>query len=131
MVDPNATPSAGLELAERVRSLRSRRGLTQEAFATRSGISVSFVSLLERGIRTPSYETLVRIAQALEIPLAELFREVPAEGKAAQRLADYARIRKLSIEQVERLIAVADAMFVDPAADSAVPVRAAAGVKRR
>jgi transcriptional regulator with XRE-family HTH domain len=103
-------------LAKRVRELRSRRGLTQEAFATRSGISVSFVSLLERGVRTPSYETLLRIAQALEVPVAELFVRVEAEGQAIQRIADYARVRKLSLEQVERLIAVADAMFMEPAA---------------
>lgn len=112
MANPSlSAPSAGEELAERVRTLRTRRGLTQEAFATRSGISVSFVSLLERGIRSPSYDTLVRIAQALEVPLAELFRQVPLEGRAAQRLADYARARKLTSEQAERLVAVADAIF--------------------
>lgn len=124
--------SAGEALADRVRSLRCRRGLTQEAFATRSGISVSFVSLLERGIRSPSYETLVRIAQALEVPLAELFRQVAPEGRASQRLADYARARKLSLEDAERLIAVADAMFRDDSertrAEAHAPVaRAAAG----
>src|SRR5713101_5755864 len=61
-------------LARRIRSLRERQGITQEEFATRCGISVSFASLLERGERSPSYETLLRISQALEIPLSHLFR---------------------------------------------------------
>ncbi|HYX92521.1 MAG TPA: helix-turn-helix transcriptional regulator, partial [Myxococcaceae bacterium] len=42
------------------RSLRERRGMTQEDFAQRGGISISFASLLERGERSPSYETLVQ-----------------------------------------------------------------------
>src|ERR1700738_1461205 len=61
-------------LARRIRSLRERQGITQEEFATRCGISVSFASLLERGERSPSYETLLQIAVALEMPVAELFR---------------------------------------------------------
>src|SRR5881628_1274405 len=46
-------------LAGRIRHMRERRGLTQEDFAAACGISVSFASLLERGERSPSYETLV------------------------------------------------------------------------
>ena len=52
-------------LARRVRALRESLRLTQEEFATRCGISVSFASLLERGERSPSYETLVDVAKSL------------------------------------------------------------------
>src|ERR671914_379353 len=73
-------PSVHLQgLARRIRALRERLGLTQEDFATRCGISVSFASLLERGERSPSYETLVDVSEALEVPLSELFRDVATE----------------------------------------------------
>ena len=101
-------------LARRIRTLRERQGMTQEDFAQRSGISVSYASLLERGERSPSYDTLVQVAAALDVPLAELFREL--NGAAYDdpyfgRLADFARRVKLSRDQVDRLLAVATAMF--------------------
>lgn len=61
-------------LARRIRALRERRGMTQEDLAARCGISVSFASLLERGERSPSYETLLQVASALQLPLWELLR---------------------------------------------------------
>jgi DNA-binding XRE family transcriptional regulator len=101
-------------LARRIRGLRERKGMTQEDFAQKSGISVSFASLLERGERSPSYETLVQVASALQIPLAELFQDV--NGHAYDdpyfgRLTDFARRSRLSRSQVDRLLAVASAMF--------------------
>jgi len=101
-------------LGRRVRGLREALRLTQEEFARRCGISVSFASLLERGERSPSYDTLLTIARALEVPVADLFREGPtAEVADAShaRLVDFARRAHLSRQQVERFIAVGRAMF--------------------
>lgn len=101
-------------LARRIRSLRERRGLTQEDFAQRSGISVSFASLLERGERSPSYETLVQVAAALEVPVGELFRDLGGGGYDDPyfgKLLDFARRARLNRAQVDRLLAVATAMF--------------------
>lgn len=114
-------------LARRIRALRERQGLTQESFASHSGISVSFASLLERGARSPSYETLVQVAQALRVPLAELFRdtpEAPYDDPYFGRLLEFARTRRLSREQVDRLIAVGTAMFDrQSAVETVTPLR--------
>lgn len=101
-------------LARRIRSLRERLDITQEELASRCGISVSFASLLERGERSPSYETLLQIADALEVPLAELFR--PSGGPTYDdpyysKLVDFARRRRLSRAQVDRLVAVGQLVF--------------------
>ena len=103
-------------LAHRIRAMRERQGLTQEDFATQCGISVSFASLLERGARSPSYDTLLQIAAALRVSLSDLFREGPAEAyddPYFSRLVDFARARRLSRAQVDRLLAVGAAMFED------------------
>jgi len=98
-------------LARRIRALRERRGLTQEDFAARCGISVSFASLLERGERSPSYETLLQVAAALGLPLSELFRQEEEDDSGADRLVHFARERQLAKSDVDRLLSVAQLMF--------------------
>lgn len=113
MTSPAPAPSLEA-LARRVKSLRETLRLTQEEFARKIGISVSFASLLERGERAPSYETLVAVAGALEVPLAELFRDgisVQPEDPSHTRLLDFARKAHLTRVQVDRFVAVGHAMF--------------------
>jgi transcriptional regulator with XRE-family HTH domain len=103
-----------VRLAARIRALREMRGLTQDEFSARCHISVSFASLLERGERSPSYETLVQVADALEVPLSELFRptgETAPEDPYHGRLVEMAQKLKLTHEQVDRLVAVARALY--------------------
>jgi transcriptional regulator with XRE-family HTH domain len=107
-------PSVHLQgLARRIRALRERRGLTQEDFAARCGISVSFASLLERGERTPSYETLLQVAGALGLPPSELFRLEEDDDTGADRLVHFIRSRQLNREDVDRLLTVAELMFAE------------------
>jgi transcriptional regulator with XRE-family HTH domain len=49
-------------LGARIRALRGDRKLTQEQVAGRLGVSPKYVSQLECGQRSPSWETLVAIA---------------------------------------------------------------------
>ncbi len=51
---------------------RVKRGLTQEELALRAGIDRSHVGLLEKGLRSPSLEVVLRLAWAMDIPLAGL-----------------------------------------------------------
>jgi transcriptional regulator with XRE-family HTH domain len=57
----------------RVRELRNVAGLTQEALAERANISVDFLSLIERGRNSPSFENIESIASALGLSVVELF----------------------------------------------------------
>ena len=53
---------------------RRRQKLTQAALAEKAGISVSYVSMLERGRRTPPLETIEQLATALGVPALALLR---------------------------------------------------------
>jgi transcriptional regulator with XRE-family HTH domain len=55
-----------------VRDLRSRRGYSQESFAHVVGLHRTYMSDIERGERNVSLRNLVRIADALKIPLSQL-----------------------------------------------------------
>jgi len=58
--------------AGNVRRLRSKKKLSQKALADKVGISVSYVSMLERGQRSPPLETIEKMAKALGVPPAAL-----------------------------------------------------------
>lgn len=61
------------QLGRRIAKLRQAAGLTQEKLAEKSGYSVEFVSLVERGVNAPSVEGCERIAKAVRVPLKDLF----------------------------------------------------------
>jgi DNA-binding XRE family transcriptional regulator len=52
---------------------RLERKLNQESFAEFVGISVDFLSLIERGINAPSFETIEQMARRLRVPVRVLF----------------------------------------------------------
>lgn len=60
-------------VALRIKTLRRRRGLTQEGLAELIGRTVDAVSNLERGRSLPSFETLEKLSEALETPLRDFF----------------------------------------------------------
>ncbi len=51
---------------------RLRHKLSQEMLANKAGLSVSYISMLERGRRSPPLETLEALAKALGIPPTKL-----------------------------------------------------------
>jgi len=52
--------------------LRSQKLMTQEELAEAAGISLDFVSLLERGQRSPSFKTLEHLSKALGVSVRDL-----------------------------------------------------------
>jgi transcriptional regulator with XRE-family HTH domain len=61
------------KFGKRLQTLRRQAGLTQEQLAGATGISVDFISLVERGINAPSFDNLEKLAKALGVPYRELF----------------------------------------------------------
>lgn len=59
-------------LGVKVARLRDRRGMSQEALAKRAGIHRVSLANIERGAKTPTLATLVRLAKALRVPVARL-----------------------------------------------------------
>ena len=79
-----AEPSADLNgrIAERVRELRATHGLSLDALATRSGVSRSMISLVERGESSPTAVVLEKLATGLGVTMAAMF-DPPARAGAA------------------------------------------------
>lgn len=61
-----------LAIGTRIRQMRSDRGFTLQALADKTGLSASLLSLVERGKTSPSIGTLVAVAHALGVHMADL-----------------------------------------------------------
>jgi transcriptional regulator with XRE-family HTH domain len=70
-------------VAENIRALRMKRQLSQQEVAKKAKISVSYVSMLERGERTPPLETLETLAKALGVPPLDLLQG--SQGKRTKQ----------------------------------------------
>ncbi|HHX51464.1 MAG TPA: helix-turn-helix domain-containing protein [Clostridia bacterium] len=63
-----------------IRKMREERNYSLADFASRAGISISYLSEIERGAKKPSLKTIDKIASALNIPKTQLV-EITGESK--------------------------------------------------
>lgn len=62
-------------MAELLRAERERKGLSMTQLGEMAGLSQQSVSYIERGLRIPTLDTLLRIAAALEVDLWKLVKK--------------------------------------------------------
>jgi transcriptional regulator with XRE-family HTH domain len=60
-------------LGARIYELRLKAGLTQAQLAEKTDVSNETISRIERGLRSPSFEVLERLAEALQVEARDLF----------------------------------------------------------
>ena len=65
-------PGPSTRLGRVIKEYRERMGLSQESLAAHSGLSRTFVGEIERGETNPSFETLVVLADTLQVALSEI-----------------------------------------------------------
>jgi transcriptional regulator with XRE-family HTH domain len=63
-------------LGKAIKLLRSSRGLSQEELADLAKLDRTFISMLERGVRRATLETVQALAKAFGMTLAELIAEI-------------------------------------------------------
>ena len=85
-LDPSG--AAPTVLGARIRAVRTQRNLSLGDLASAAQVSRSLVSQIERGIATPSVDTLRRLASAMSVPVFSLFLEANGDQgvvRAAER----------------------------------------------
>lgn len=77
-----------------LKQVRRLRGLTQEELAQKAGRSVDAVSQWERSVNWPGFDTMVRLSDALEVPVRAFFDQVEGTG-SEERLQKESEARLL------------------------------------
>jgi transcriptional regulator with XRE-family HTH domain len=68
-----------------LRTIRASRGLSQESLGFESGYHRTYVSLLERGLKSPSLRSVFKIAKALDVRPSDLIARVESFVEAGSR----------------------------------------------
>lgn len=66
-------------VGSRLAKARRQRGMTQRQMADALGMSLSHVTQVERGAKSPSLDVLARWAVACRVTLAEVFRDIESD----------------------------------------------------
>jgi transcriptional regulator with XRE-family HTH domain len=69
------------DLGHRLRDLRQQKGVSIRVLATRSGLAINTISMIENGKTSPSVSTLQILASSLEVPITAFFEPVQVEKK--------------------------------------------------
>jgi len=64
------------QLAIKIKHHRNNLGISQEKLAEKCNFDRTYISLLERAKRNPSYLSLKKLCQGLEIELSDLLKEL-------------------------------------------------------
>jgi transcriptional regulator with XRE-family HTH domain len=68
----SATLPEAVMFGDRLRELREKRELTLRSLADVAGMSYTYISDMERGLRVPTLTTIIRLAVALDCKLTDL-----------------------------------------------------------
>lgn len=74
-------------LGNRIRVARERKGITQEDLAEHVDISPSHISVIERGVKASRIDTLVRIANELDVSADYLLQDLVKRSRENQLLS--------------------------------------------
>lgn len=97
-----------VSLGNRIREIREAQGLTQEDLATKTGLSIKHLSVLERGLKEPRLTTFLLITEALETTPNELLTTPAA---CSNYISDIVyKASKLSPEKQEKLLKIVNTL---------------------
>ena len=74
-----------LTVAHALRDERKRQDLSMERLAEKAGLSTSMISLFERDLRNPTLDTLLRIAEVLDVDLGRVIQKAATVAKKSSR----------------------------------------------
>lgn len=98
-------------IGKTIKKYRKLRGLRQEQLAEMSCLSTNYIGMLERGEKTPSLETFLTIAAALDVSADMLLEDVLYNGYSVKDSILSDKLSCISIKDREKIYDVIDTMI--------------------
>lgn len=98
-------------IGKRIKQCRETLGLTQEQFAEKTGLTVNYISTVERGASFPRCEKLITIMNALEVSADAIFCDVTTHRNDYQTNELSKRLSKLPPEAQKRILNILDILI--------------------
>lgn len=121
------------QVGARIRMVRTRRRMTLTRVGKATGLTPSMLSMVERGVATPSIGALMAISDALKVPMASLFGPVlehatngsPVVPRATQPVMNTGRgaQRRLVVRDAANNIELAENTYLPGASSADRPLR--------
>ena len=70
-----------INIGLRLKEARLKKGFTQKDLSNISGIGITYISEMERGVKMPSINTFIRVIEALDISADYILRNNISSGK--------------------------------------------------
>lgn len=98
-------------VGKKIQAYREAAGLSQEQLAEKTDLSAIFMSAIERGARSPSLETFIKLCNVLGASADVLLADVLEHGYRVKASRFAETIEKLSPEEQKQIFAVVDALI--------------------
>ena len=104
-----------VSLGRQIAKFRKNRGSKQEELAEMVSLSTSYISAIERGVKNPTLENFIAIANVLKVSSDELLREELEVRFDIQMTQLGAMLESLDDNEKERILHVVAVMIKDAA----------------
>ena len=98
-------------IGKRIRKYREAKGWRQEDFAEKTGLSVTYTGMIERGEKMPKLETFITIANVLGVSADVLLADVLSTGYHVKSSEMTEAILALSPLERDRIYSVVNSMI--------------------
>ena len=98
----NAGEPTTMNIGETIRNFRLQKALSQGDIEKRTGLLRCYLSRVENGHTIPSLDTLAKIANAMDVPLASFFSDRESDGNGNRNLPQLSDDQVRFLNQVRR-----------------------------
>lgn len=96
-------------IGARLKEIRGSKGITQEQLSEMVGINPKYLSSIERGKENPTLNTILKLAETLDVGLNDIFSDIQVEDPKNRRALIDSFLDKADEEQLKliyKLLAV-------------------------
>jgi transcriptional regulator with XRE-family HTH domain len=97
-------------IGKRIQQYREAKGYTQESFAEIVKLTPNYLSAIERGVKTPSVDTLIEIINSLGVSADEILMDVINAGYKIKASKLSEEIGNLPQDEQKRIFSVVEAL---------------------